>query len=99
VAQEEQQHVALPKLLGQPAYARPPRLVAEAPRPLDPDDLPLEAFMNDAELQLAANLPGRPYGGIASNGHGPQQGTSNGTLRPRKFRIRSLAGRLLGGHH
>ena len=94
---QEEQHIALPKLVGQPAYARPPRLVPEAPRPLDPDDLPLEAFMSEDELEFAATLPGRPYG-IGSNGHGPQQGTPNGTLRPRKFRIRSLAGRLLGGH-
>jgi hypothetical protein len=97
VAQEEQHHIAMPRLMGQPAYARPPRPVAVAPRPLDPDDLPLEAFMSEDELEVAATLPGRPYG-VASNGHGPQQGTPNGTLRPRNFRIRSLAGRLLGGH-
>jgi hypothetical protein len=96
VAQEEQ-HIALPKLMGAPAYARPPRVVGEAPRPLDPDDLPLEAFMDEQERILAATIPARSYLGSDSNGHGPLHGGKNGSLRPRSLRLRSLAGRLLGG--
>ena len=37
----DEQHVALPKLYGAPAYARPPRPAAVADRPFDPDDLPI----------------------------------------------------------
>ncbi len=43
----EEHHVALPKLYGAPAYARPPRRFDAADRPPDPDDLPLEAFRPD----------------------------------------------------
>ena len=49
-----QQHVAMPKLMGAPAYARPPRLVDETPRPLHPDDLPLEAERTPEEHELAS---------------------------------------------
>jgi hypothetical protein len=42
-------HTTMPQLLGLPAYARPPRVIAPAPRPLDPDELPLEAYWSDAE--------------------------------------------------
>jgi hypothetical protein len=95
---KEEQHVALPKLMGQPAYARPPRVVAEAPRPLDPDDLPLEAFRSEAELTLAATLPSRPYLAPEAQVRGPQRSGSKGTLRPRSFRLRSLTDRILGGN-
>src|SRR3954451_8136412 len=45
----DEQHVALPKLYGAPAYARPPRPSAETPKPFDPDDLPIEAVRSDEE--------------------------------------------------
>lgn len=46
----DEHHFAMPKLYGAPAYARPPRTLVEAtPRPLDPDDLPLEAFRDPAD--------------------------------------------------
>ena len=48
----DEQHVALPKLYGAPAYARPPRSAADAPRPFDPDDLPIEAVRTDEERDL-----------------------------------------------
>ena len=70
----DEQHIALPQLRGQPAYARPPRLVAETPRPLDPDDLPIVAMMTDEERIIAETLPARPYVGTSSSGHGPQKG-------------------------
>ena len=57
---DEHQHVALPKLYGAPAYARPPRPVEEQERPLDLDDLPLEAFRAAADEDLAAAPPGSP---------------------------------------
>jgi hypothetical protein len=60
---DEHQHVALPKLYGAPAYARPPRPVEEQDRPFDPDDLPLEAFRTTEDEVLAATLPG-PDAGI-----------------------------------
>jgi hypothetical protein len=96
LAIDEQQHVALPKLYGGPAYARPPRPVDETPRPLDPDDLPIAAFQTDEERRLAESLPARTYVGTrdAGNGHG---GKHAGQLNPRPFRLRALAGRLLRG--
>ena len=52
---EAQKHYAMPRLMGQPAYTRR-RYVEVAPRPLDPDDLPLEAFRTDEEHDLVASL-------------------------------------------
>src|SRR4029453_16742532 len=45
-------YMAMPQLMGAPAYARPPRLVAESPRPLDPDDLPIEAMRSPEDEAL-----------------------------------------------
>ena len=93
VNQQEEHHVALPKLMGQPAYARPPRPVNEQFRPFDPDDLPLVAEMTDEERDLAASLPTYP-------GDGPPRADgdrSRKDLAPRPFLLRSLAGKLLGG--
>ena len=58
----EEQHVALPKLYGAPAYARPAAMVEPAPRPFDRDELPLEAVMTDEERDIAEELASRPYG-------------------------------------
>jgi hypothetical protein len=89
----DEQHIALPKLYGAPAYARPPRIVATE-RPFDPDELPLEAFRTEDEREFAEMLPARAYapGGVdlGRNGHG------NG-LRPRSFSLRAITGRLRGG--
>ncbi len=49
-----EQHVALPALVGAPAYSRPPRPVEPSPRPLDPDDFPLESQMTDEERRVLA---------------------------------------------
>ena len=75
----DEQHVALPKLYGAPAYARPPGPVATVARPFDPDDLPIDAYMTDDERDFASALPARawaPGGAIvegddahAHNGH------------------------------
>lgn len=85
-----QQHMAMPRLMGQPAYARPPRLVeAEVDRPFDPDDLPLEAFRTEEERQLAS--------AHARNGSGAN-GRGNGeALKPSSSGgLRGIAARLLG---
>lgn len=101
----DEQHVALPKLYGAPAYGRPPRPVAEAtPRPPDPDDLPLEAFrgLGDAGGDEAAGHDGAPH---RSNGSGHSNGSGNGgyggggrepMLEPRAFSLRSLSRFLTG---
>ncbi len=102
----DEQHVALPKLYGAPAYARPVAAVAEAvSRPFDPDDLPIQALMSEEERTWAASLPARawaPGGGIAHASDGTNHG-QNGhagelSLRPRQLSLRSIAGKLLGGN-
>ncbi len=114
MSSEEQHHVALPKLYGAPAYARPPRpVVATTPRPFDPDDLPLEACMTpeeralkEAALSRTAVAGGAWSGGDATPSEAParssaevlsrSEGASAPLLRPRPFRLRALAARLLG---
>jgi hypothetical protein len=98
---EQQHHLVLPQLRGQPAYARPTRAVAEVtPRPFDPDDLPLEVEMTPDEREFAEALPARSYLGPEKNGHtapAASNGHANGhSLLPRPFRLRALVGRSHG---
>jgi len=98
VSSEEQHHVALPKLYGAPAHARPPRPVgAPTPRPFDPDDLPLEAFMTPEERALKEAVLGGSNGPAGRTG--PDRGgavlSGRPILQPRRFRLRALAARLL----
>ena len=94
----DEQHVALPKLYGAPAYARPAPVVDHSPRPFDPDDLPIAAVQTDEEREIAATLPAHAY----APGGGPEMREArNGrdaepTLRPRPLSLRALAGRILG---
>jgi hypothetical protein len=98
----DEQHVALPKLYGAPAYARPALKIEETPRPLDPDDLPIEAFRTDEEQELAEALPVYAY----SNG-GDQATAQHAAytaipaefprLRPRPLNLRAITGRIRGG--
>jgi hypothetical protein len=96
----DEQHVALPKLYGAPAYARPAAPVATVPRPFDPDDLPIDAYQTDDEREFASALPGRAWapggaivdGGQAHDGHHQPMG-----LRPRALSLKSIAGKLLNG--
>jgi hypothetical protein len=87
----DEHHVALPKLYGAPAYARPPRPVEEPDRLVDPDDLPLETLRTPEEQELAARILGSAFGptmGGSTNGREP------GELQGRPFRLRALTGRL-----
>ena len=101
----DEQHVALPKLFGAPAYARPaPVAVATVPRPFDPDELPIEALMTDEDREFASSLPARawaPGGAIVDLGHGGRthDGRAQGSpeLRPKLLKLRSIAGKLLSG--
>jgi hypothetical protein len=95
VNQEEQiRHVALPKLRGQPAYARPSRPVKVTARPFDPDDLPIVAEMSEEDLALAAQAVPRPHPGLESM----SATTAREDAGRRQFRLRTLAGRILGGN-
>ena len=93
----DQPHVALPKLYGAPAYARPATPVPPAARPFDPDELPIEATMSDEERDFALSLPARAYAPGGAYVEHDKNGSSDHTLRPRTRSIRSIAGRLLGG--
>jgi hypothetical protein len=99
----DEQHVALPKLYGAPAYARPAVPVATVPRPFDPDDLPIDAYRTDDEREFASTLSARAWapggaifdgqdGGHAYDGHHQSM-----SLRPRALSLKSIAGRLLNG--
>jgi hypothetical protein len=85
----DEQHVALPKLYGAPAYGRPRRAVDVTPRPLDPDDLPIAAYQTDEERELAERLP---HEGATAARDG------SGELKARPFRLRALVSRILPGN-
>ena len=93
----EEQHIALPKLFGAPAYARPVPVVAVTPRPFDPDDMPIEAVMTDEEREVAATLPAHVYAPGGSHlGHDRRADSGQPRLDPRPTSLRALAGRILG---
>ena len=93
----DEQHVALPKLYGAPAYARPPSYASTGDRPFDPDDLPIEAFQTEDDRAFAATLPARAW---APGGTTLASGTDVAVadqprLKGRQLSLRSIAGRLL----
>ena len=96
----DERHVALPKLYGQPAYARPAIVpVAPVERPFDPDDLPLEIAQTTEERERAAELAARDYdGGEVGEPVGSAQGGRKGSpmLRGRPFRLGALTARFRG---
>jgi len=57
----EEQHVALPRLYGAPAYSRPARPAEVLVRPFDPDELPLEAERTEEDLARASELAGATW--------------------------------------
>jgi len=95
----DEQHVALPKLYGAPAYARPTIVVPVTPRPFSPDDLPIEAVQTDEEREIAASLPAHSYavgGSHGRAGRGTERDGDEPSLRPRPLSLRALAGRIRG---
>ena len=93
---DEQQHVALPKLYGAPAYARPATVAVESPRPFDPDDLPIEAVRTDEDLEILDGLAAHAYEPASAGANARDGGAHDGLLRPRALTLRALAGRILG---
>ncbi len=94
----DEQHIALPKLYGAPAYARPPSGPTGEARPFDPDELPLEALQTDEDRGFAATIPARAYAQAGADPGRIGEGRRDGSrLRGRPFKLRSIAGRLLRG--
>lgn len=97
VANEDHGHVALPKLYGAPAYARPVVVVVQqADRPFDPDALPIEAVQTDEERELARQLAISRHeaGAVTEQATPPAAGLP--VLRGRPFHLRAITGRILG---
>jgi hypothetical protein len=96
VAKDEHVNVALPKLYGAPAYARPPVVpVAPLERPFDPDSLPLESQQTEDERELAREIFTRPWSNPASDDEAPaREGTP--VMRGRPFRLGSITRRIRG---
>jgi hypothetical protein len=96
----DERHMALPKLYGAPAYARPSAPVAAAERPFDPDDLPLESYQTIEEREILSELQARVYAGglsgdpVGISGGGGREGSP--MLRGRPFRLGSLTSRIRG---
>jgi len=92
----DEQHVALPKLYGAPAYARPASYGSTAERPFDPDDLPIEAYQDEDDRAFAATLPARAWAPGGAKAAGTDVGVADQPrLKGRHLSLRSIAGRLL----
>lgn len=96
----DDRHLALPKLYGQPAYARPVVPVERTERPFDPDDLPLEAHQTEEDRVYVQQVQGQPWAGGAS-GEPVAVGSGGGRegspmLRGRPFRLGSITSRFKG---
>jgi hypothetical protein len=97
----DEQHLALPKLYGAPAYARPSVVpVAPVDRPFDLDDLPLEVAQTEEERELLAQVVAQPYSSDAGEPVAVASGRGGrGTapmLRGRPFRLGSIRSRFRG---
>jgi hypothetical protein len=94
----DEQHVALPKLYGGPAYARPPAAPVQTERrPFDPDELPIEAAQTDEEREFTSRFPApmSPPDGADLPASVTMGSGSRGELRPRTLSLRKIAGRIL----
>ena len=95
----DEPHMALPKLYGAPAYARPTVPVVAAERPFDPDDLPLEVEQTVEEREYA-EVQAQVYAGgiagepVAVSSGGGREGSP--MLRGRPFRLGSITNRFRG---
>lgn len=104
VAADPDPYFALPRLYGAPAYARPPRVVPETERPLNPDDLPIAADQTDDERAVASLLQasgsfraGDPVlGDWNGQGASLEAGSDNGDRAgvARRFSLRALTHRI-----
>jgi hypothetical protein len=105
VAADPDPYFALPRLYGAPAYARPPRIVPETERPLNPDDLPIVADQTNEERAVAETLQAsglhRPgdYPFQDWNGQRPTLAAESGNgdgrgLGARRFSLRALTHRI-----
>ena len=96
----DEHHMALPKLYGAPAYARPAAPVVATPKPFDPDDLPLETYLTEEERELVSELQAQIYAGgiagdpVAISAGGGREGSP--MLRGRPFRLGSITSRIRG---
>jgi hypothetical protein len=98
VTNEDQVHIALPKLYGAPAYARPKAVaVATVDRPFDPDSLPLESMQTDAERELSTELADQPWSVAAEDELVGSSREGSPMLRGRPFRLGSFTKRIRGG--
>jgi hypothetical protein len=96
----EDRHLALPKLYGQPAYARPVVPVERVERPFDPDDLPLEAHQTEEDRVQVQQVEAQPWAGgsaddpVTVGAGGGREGSP--MLRGRPFRLGSITSRFRG---
>ena len=91
----DERPVALPKLYGAPAYARPPVAVAAVPRPFNPDEFPLAVEQTDEDRASMAYIYARTYETRrADRGRPETHRSGSGGLRARSFSVRAIAGRL-----
>ncbi len=102
----DEKHMAFPKLLGAPAYARPPALVEPTDRPFDPDALPLTVDQTPEERAIAdalASRNGSLHLAFASGvAYAPGERTGSVSSAPdvsltaRPFSLRGFASRIRG---
>jgi hypothetical protein len=87
----EEEHVALPRLVGAPAYGRPPLRITQTALPLDYDDLPIAVEQTPEERAIAEELLTKPFGvaerPVAEPAPEPQ---------PQPQLLSAIASRLLG---
>jgi hypothetical protein len=95
VAHDEQPNVALPKLYGAPAYARPPRmLLMTAERPFDPDDLPIEAEQTVEDRELVMDYAGGSWTAATQTLLEAPSREGSPLLRGRPFHISAITRRI-----
>jgi hypothetical protein len=93
VANEEHAHVALPKLYGAPAYARPPVLkVVTAERPFDPDSLPIEAHQTEEDREIAKEVDESSWTAASDAPTSSREGSP--LLRGRPFHLNAITRRI-----
>lgn len=88
-------HNSFPRLYGAPGNFRPPKVVEDADRPADPDDLPLEFDKTSADPELADELAPRPYRYGSRPSSPVRVEDDEGELRPAEVGLRGLADRFL----